>query len=163
MNKFIIILILVVVIGAIIFFYWRSQVSAPTSSGSSISSNKAASSSTSTIANHQAPANISVEVLKPGSGVGAKYGDTVTVNYTGYLTDGKVFDSSYNHGAPFSFVLGNQNIIAGWNLGILGMKVGEKIKLTIPPELGYGTTGAGNGLIPPNSTLIFEIELLKIN
>jgi FKBP-type peptidyl-prolyl cis-trans isomerase len=105
---------------------------------------------------------LKIETLKEGSGVGAKTGDTVTVNYTGKLTDGTVFDSSLNSGrTPFQFTLGQNRVIQGWEQGVLGMKVGEKRKLTIPPELGYGSQDYGP--IPGNSTLTFEIDLLKIN
>jgi FKBP-type peptidyl-prolyl cis-trans isomerase len=104
-----------------------------------------------------------VEILNQGSGVAAKSGDVVTVNYTGTLTDGTKFDSSLNPGrTPFQFTLGQNSVIQGWELGVAGMKVGEKRKLTIPSELGYGTSGAG-GLIPPNATLIFEIDMISIN
>jgi len=104
-----------------------------------------------------------VEILNEGSGVAAKSGDTVTVNYTGTLTDGTKFDSSLNPGrTPFQFTLGQNRVIQGWELGVTGMKVGEKRRLTIPPELGYGTQGAG-GLIPPNATLMFDIDMLGIN
>jgi FKBP-type peptidyl-prolyl cis-trans isomerase len=107
--------------------------------------------------------NMKVEILKEGTGMGAKTGDTVTVNYTGWLTDGTKFDSSLNPGrTPFQFTLGQNSVIQGWELGVLGMKVGEKRKLTIPPELAYGSSGAGS-TIPGNATLIFEIDLLKIN
>ena len=104
-----------------------------------------------------------VEILKEGSGVEAKTGNTVTVNYTGTLVDGTKFDSSLNPGrTPFEFTLGQNRVIQGWELGVLGMKVGEKRKLTIPPELGYGSQAVG-GVIPANATLIFEIDLLGIN
>ncbi len=106
--------------------------------------------------------NMKVEILKEGSKNAAKSGDTVTVNYVGTLENGTKFDSSIDRGTPFSFVLGQNRVIQGWELGVLGMKIGEKRKLTIPPELGYGAAGAG-GVIPPNATLIFEIDLLGIN
>lgn len=92
-------------------------------------------------------------------------GDTISVNYTGKLVDGTVFDSNVlpekGHVEPFVFTIGKGSVIQGWEEGFLGMKVGEKRTLTIPPEKGYGATGAG-GLIPPNATLIFEVELLEI-
>ena len=97
-----------------------------------------------------------------GKGPAAKSGDNVTVNYTGWLTDGTKFDSSLDRNQPFTFPLGGGQVIAGWDQGVVGMKVGGKRKLTIPPDLGYGAQGAG-GTIPPNATLVFEIELLKIN
>src|SRR5213596_1544565 len=96
-----------------------------------------------------------------GTGPEAKTGQTVSVHYTGWLTDGKKFDSSKDRGQPFSFPLGAGRVIKGWDEGVAGMKVGGKRKLTIPPGLGYGTRGAGSA-IPPNATLIFEIELLKV-
>ena len=107
-----------------------------------------------------------IEITKQGSGDPAKSGDLVTVNYTGTLSDGTKFDSSvdpsFNHVTPFQFTLGQNRVIQGWELGVLGMKVGEERKLTIPPELAYGSSGAG-GLIPPNAILTFVIDLFKIN
>ncbi|KKU15743.1 MAG: Peptidyl-prolyl cis-trans isomerase [Candidatus Jorgensenbacteria bacterium GW2011_GWA2_45_9] len=97
-----------------------------------------------------------------GTGTEAIPGRTAVVNYIGKLTDGKKFDSSYDRGEPFSFTLGAGQVIRGWDEGVLGMKVGGKRKLTIPPELGYGAQDIGNGLIPPNSTLIFDVELLDV-
>ncbi len=99
--------------------------------------------------------------LKEGTGPEAKTGDTVDVQYTGWLKNGTKFDSSYDHGGqPFSFTLGAGRVIKGWDLGVVGMKVGGKRKLIIPPELGYG--GRNMGKIPPNSELTFEVELVKI-
>jgi FKBP-type peptidyl-prolyl cis-trans isomerase len=86
----------------------------------------------------------------------------VAVHYTGWLTDGKKFDSSVDRGQPFSFPLGAGRVIKGWDEGVAGMKVGGKRKLMIPPQLGYGERGAGGGLIPPNAELIFEVQLLEI-
>jgi len=98
--------------------------------------------------------------LEIGDGPEASAGQTVSVNYRGTLEDGKEFDSSYNRG-PFSFPLGAGRVIQGWDEGVAGMKVGGKRKLVIPPELGYGSRGAGK-VIPPNATLIFEVELLGV-
>ncbi|MFA5954413.1 MAG: FKBP-type peptidyl-prolyl cis-trans isomerase [Patescibacteria group bacterium] len=101
-----------------------------------------------------------VEVLQQGTGSEAVKGSTVSVHYTGWLTDGTKFDSSVDRGTPFSFVLGAGQVIAGWDQGVLGMKVGEKRRLTIAPELGYGAQGVGP--IPANATLVFEVELLGV-
>lgn len=89
-------------------------------------------------------------------------GQTVSVHYTGWLPDGTKFDSSVDRGDPFGFPLGVGYVIPGWDEGVVGMKVGGKRKLTIPPNLGYGARGAG-GVIPPHATLIFEVELLDIS
>ena len=98
-----------------------------------------------------------------GTGAVAKAGQTVSVQYTGTLADGKKFDSSYDHGTePFSFQLGAGQVIKGWDEGVAGMKVGGKRVLVIPPSLGYGSQDVGNGLIPQNSTLIFEVELVGV-
>jgi FKBP-type peptidyl-prolyl cis-trans isomerase len=97
---------------------------------------------------------------KLGTGEEATAGKKVTVNYTGTLTDGTKFDSSLDRGTPFTFNLGAGEVIQGWDQGVSGMKVGGKRKLTIPPSLGYGSQGMG--IIPPNSTLIFEVELLNV-
>jgi FKBP-type peptidyl-prolyl cis-trans isomerase len=103
-----------------------------------------------------------IEDLVVGEGAEAQDYNKVVVNYTGSLEDGSVFDSSLNPGrGPFTFTLGVGSVIKGWDLGVKGMKVGGKRKLTIPPELGYGDQGAG-GLIPPGATLIFEVDLLEV-
>ncbi len=96
-----------------------------------------------------------------GTGPEAKAGRMVSVHYTGWLTDGTKFDSSKDRNDPFLFPLGGRRVIAGWDEGVQGMKVGGTRKLTIPPELGYGPRGAG-GVIPPNATLVFEVELLEV-
>ncbi len=105
--------------------------------------------------------DLKIEDIKIGKGKEAKRGNNVKVHYTGWLKDGKKFDSSYDRGTPFEFKLGRGEVIQGWDRGVVGMKEGGKRKLTIPPELGYGSRGAGN-VIPPNATLIFEVELLGV-
>ena len=104
---------------------------------------------------------LQIEILQEGAGNEAKAGGTVAVHYTGYLENGEVFDSNIANDQPFSFTLGAGQVIKGWDLGVLGMKVGEKRKLTIAPALAYGTAGVP-GAIPANATLIFEVELLGI-
>lgn len=103
---------------------------------------------------------LKIEDLIVGSGAEVKSGDTVTVNYLGTLTDGTKFDSSYDRNMPFTTQIGVGQVIKGWDEGIVGMKVGGKRKLVIPSSLGYGDQSAGS--IPPNSTLIFEVELVSI-
>ena len=99
--------------------------------------------------------------LKLGKGPAAQKGQTVTIFYTGRLTDGRVFGTNKPNNQPLTFPLGGHQVMPGWDEGVQGMKVGGARKLTIPPELGYGARGAG-GVIPPNATLVFEVELLKI-
>lgn len=101
------------------------------------------------------------EDLIVGDGDEAVVGRKVTVHYTGWLTDGTKFDSSLDRKDPFRFPLGGGRVIRGWDEGVQGMKIGGKRKLTIPPQLGYGAAGAG-GVIPPNATLVFEVELLEV-
>ncbi len=103
-----------------------------------------------------------IEDITTGEGDEAVSGKTITVHYTGWLTDGTKFDSSKDRNDPFQFRLGAGMVIRGWDEGFAGMKVGGTRKLTIPPEMGYGARGAG-GVIPPNATLVFEVELLGVN
>jgi FKBP-type peptidyl-prolyl cis-trans isomerase len=104
---------------------------------------------------------LDIEDLRPGTGAEAKAGNRVTVHYVGTLTDGSKFDSSRDRGEGFSFKLGAGQVIKGWDQGVAGMKVGQLRKLTIPPELAYGERGFPP-VIPPSSTLVFEVELLAV-
>ena len=103
---------------------------------------------------------LKTEDIKVGEGTEVKKGDTVVMHYKGTLTDGTQFDSSYDRGEPYETVIGVGQVIAGWDKGVPGMKIGGKPRLTIPPEMGYGESGSGP--IPPNATLIFEVELIEI-
>ncbi len=108
------------------------------------------------------PSGLQYDDIAEGSGAEAKSGQKVSVHYTGTLVDGKKFDSSRDRGKPFQFTLGVGQVIKGWDEGVAGMKVGGQRKLTIPPELGYGSRGAGRD-IPPHATLIFDVELVEIH
>jgi FKBP-type peptidyl-prolyl cis-trans isomerase len=103
-----------------------------------------------------------IDKLISGDGASPKGGDTVTVHYTGWLTDGSKFDSSVDRDEPFAFVLGRGQVIQGWDQGVATMRVGDKVRLTIPPDLAYGEQGYP-GAIPPSATLVFEVELLSIS
>ena len=107
-------------------------------------------------------ADAQIEKLTSGTGPAPKTGDTVKVHYTGWLTDGSKFDSSVDRNDPFSFVLGIGQVIEGWDKGVATMHVGDKVRLTIPPAMAYGEAGYP-GAIPPNATLVFEVELLGIS
>ncbi|MFX1270705.1 MAG: FKBP-type peptidyl-prolyl cis-trans isomerase [Promethearchaeota archaeon] len=107
-------------------------------------------------------AELQIEDIVVGTGASPTKGKTVVVHYTGWLTNGKKFDSSVDRGTPFEFKIGVGEVIQGWDQGVLTMKIGGKRKLTIPPELAYGSRDVGDGLIPANSTLVFEVELLGL-
>ncbi len=107
------------------------------------------------------PADLVIEEIAIGDGAEAVAGKQVSVHYTGWLTNGTKFDSSKDRNEPFGFKLGAGQVIAGWDRGVAGMKIGGKRKLTIPAHLGYGARGAG-GVIPPNAVLVFEVELLGV-
>jgi FKBP-type peptidyl-prolyl cis-trans isomerase len=106
--------------------------------------------------------DLKIDDIVIGTGMSPTRGQRVVVNYTGWLTDGKKFDSSVDRGEPFEFIIGIGQVIGGWDQGVMSMKVGGKRKPTIPPELAYGWEDVGDGLIPANSTLIFEVELLDL-
>ena len=152
-NKFLILIVIVIIIlmGVLYFIFNRSP------------ENPNSSQVLNTSPDNFDMQGIKVQILKRGDGKKAQAGNSVTVNYVGTLEDGTKFDSSIDRGTPFSFVLGQNSVIQGWELGVLGMQAGEKRKLTILSELGYGQSGAGGGRIPPNATLIFEIDMLSIN
>jgi FKBP-type peptidyl-prolyl cis-trans isomerase len=105
------------------------------------------------------PSGLQYAIGQPGTGAQPVAGQTVTVHYTGWLTNGKKFDSSRDNNQPLEFVLGHSEVIKGWDEGIAAMRIGEKRTLVIPPALGYGEQGTG-GLIPPNATLVFKVQLL---
>lgn len=107
------------------------------------------------------PSGLKMEMIQEGTGPAPQPGQTVIVHYVGTLEDGKKFDSSRDRGTPFSFTIGKGQVIRGWDEGLALMKVGSRAKLTIPASLGYGSRGAGN-VIPPNATLIFDVELIGV-
>lgn len=108
------------------------------------------------------PSGLEYIEVEAGTGVQAEAGKTVSVHYTGKFQDGRVFDSSVTRGEPITFQLGRGKVIKGWDEGIALMKVGGKAQLIIPPELAYGERGAGGGVIPPNATLVFDVELVSV-
>jgi FKBP-type peptidyl-prolyl cis-trans isomerase len=168
MYKYILlIVILVIVIG---FFWMRSSkrpaaTTSPANESAPTQASVPASNSAPTPvsgAPHKTPDGLEYWDIKTGDGAVATKGQTVTVHYTGWLAaNGKKFDSSVDRSEPFEFPLGEGQVIKGWDEGVAGMKVGGKRQLRIPPSLGYGAEGAG-GAIPPNATLIFDVQLLKV-
>jgi FKBP-type peptidyl-prolyl cis-trans isomerase len=154
-SKIIFVIILIAIIVAAYFLFQNNPKSSTAAVLNSMDQNNTAQQS----ATSYDIQGMKVEILQRGSGAAAKAGDAVTVNYVGTLQDGTKFDSSIDRGQPFQFTLGQNSVIQGWELGVVGMNVGEKRKLTIPPELAYGSQGAG-GVIPPNATLNFEIDML---
>lgn len=145
-----------IILGALLFFVVIFMIFSPKEKPGQESSNQ-----NTTAVSATPSATVKSEDMTVGKGATAVNGSTVTVNYIGYLTDGKKFDSSYDRKQPFTFKVGNGDVIKGWDLGVIGMKVGGKRKLTIPPDLAYGPSG-NPPTIPPNATLVFEIELLKV-
>ena len=142
-------------IAAVLFIFAAAAASAAPPAGASAPSKTAGKPVTT-------PSGLKYWDLKKGTGAVAKTGDPVKVHYTGWLTDGKKFDSSVDRGEPFGFKLGAGMVIKGWDEGVAGMKVGGKRQLRIPPDLGYGARGAG-GVIPPNAELVFDVQLLAVN
>ena len=136
MKKIILITVLLLIAAGLVYYFWPEE-------------------------QNQMTELLKIATLKEGTGRAIVKGDTAVVHYTGTLLNGLKFDSSVDRGQPFSFNLGAGQVIQGWEQGVLGMKIGEKRTLTIAPELAYGKEGAG-GIIPPNATLIFEVELLEI-
>ena len=151
-----IIIVVLIIIITCVYFYFKGN------NNPAVLADNGASNNNQPVNQEKMIQGMKVEVLKEGTGVAqAKFGDSITVNYAGMLENGTKFGSSIDSGEPLPFILGVGQVIKGWDLGIEGMKIGEKRKLTIPSSLGYGERGAGK-VIPPNATLIFEIELLEI-
>ena len=144
-NFAVFLIIAVVAVAAVLLFSGGSPKNEPAAVGESFSGNVT---------------ELKIEDLVVGTGREAVPGTAITVHYTGWLTDGAKFDSSLDRGVPFQFPLGAGHVIQGWDQGVVGMKVGGKRRLTIPPQLAYGENGQGP--IPPNATLIFEVELLNV-
>ena len=154
MKKIILIIIILIVFVSVFYFLTRDSQEDKTQEESETEE---------MVLDSSEEQELQIEILKQGTGEEVKSGDNIAVHYTGTLEDGTKFDSSLDRGNPFVFTLGIGQVIKGWDMGVLGMKVGEIRKLMIPSELGYGETGTPGGPIPPNATLIFEVELLGIN
>lgn len=155
-----IISIIIVLLAIILSFYLLNKILNPEEAEQVVEENEEEEGIQEEVVDQE---DLAIEILEEGTGEEAQNGDSVKVHYTGRLEDGTKFDSSLDRGEPFVFTLGTGQVIKGWDLGLLGAKVGDKRKLTIPADLGYGDSGAGGGKIPPGATLIFEIEVLEIN
>ena len=162
--------IIIVLLAAAVLFYVlkTTEREAVTPTETMSETNDTNTPSEETVSANQTPAPASssepellMTTTKEGQGEGAKNGDTLSVHYTGYLEDGTKFDSSLDRGQPFELTLGSGMVIKGWDIGLMGMKKGEMRKLVIPSRFAYGETGFP-GVIPPNATLVFEVELLDI-
>lgn len=157
-KKGLVVGLVVVGLAAAAYIISRSRSTDSSEEAAKVESNSPANAGT---IGDTAVTELKIEDLKVGDGKEAVAGKTVSVHYTGTLVDGKKFDSSVDRGQPFLFPLGQGRVIQGWDKGVQGMKVGGKRKLTIPPAMGYGAQGAG-GVIPPNATLLFDVELLEV-
>ena len=167
MKTNILIAILLVVVGFFVYKYvnnWNPGIEAKDSGAKSTEQKveKMKEQASTNKNNNQKNMDLKIETTQEGTGDRVtKNGDKISVHYTGKLEDGTKFDSSVDRGTPFEFTIGQGQVIAGWEKGLLDMKVGEKRILTIPSDMGYGAQGAG-GVIPPNATLVFEVELMGI-
>lgn len=161
--KKITIIVLIVIVAIVLFVLLRNDVSAPAVKGvTSKATTQEVKKQVINNANEKKPMELEIKTTQEGTGDRViKSGDTIAVHYTGKLVDGTKFDSSVDRGTPFEFQIGQGMVIAGWEQGFLGAKVGEKRTLTIPSEMGYGARGAG-AIIPPNATLIFDVEVIAI-
>lgn len=155
------IVIVVIVVLAGVYGWKHYPKAAHPDDAAMTASTQLSSSTTPSMQDQSKTAQLKVQIMKEGNGVGAENGQTIVVNYTGKLADGSVFDSSIPRKQPFTLKLGAGEVIPGWELGLVGMKVGEERQLTIPPELAYGAAGFPP-VIPANATLTFDVTLLEI-
>lgn len=153
--------ILIAIIGAVILAAILVFITTPKPVGNTLDLNNLNENQSASTNVASSSGQLTVIDTKIGDGREVKSGDTIVIHYTGTLQDGTKFDSSYDLGQPFTTQIGTGQVIKGWDQGIIGMKVGGKRHLVIPPDLGYGSTGAGDK-IPPNSTLVFDVELMEI-